>query len=129
MSKKILVVEDNGDIREIMQVYLGGLGFEVILAGDGSEGLAVATRERPDVIVTDASMPKLNGIEMIEQLRGRPEFTKVPIIIVTGVSSEMQDEAKAAGADRVLVKPTAPSALLAEINELIGAGLRNQYPY
>jgi DNA-binding response OmpR family regulator len=119
MSKKILVVDDNADMREIMQLYMGGQGFTVIIAGDGIEGIEVAKLENPDLIVTDARMPKLDGIEMVKRLRNQPQFNKVPIIIVTGVGSEMQRNAYNTGADCVLLKPVTPSELVAKINALI----------
>jgi DNA-binding response OmpR family regulator len=120
MSKKILVVDDNADMREIMQLYMGGQGFTVVIAGDGIEGIEVARLENPDLIVTDASMPILDGIEMVKRLRNQPQFNKVPIVIVTGVGSRMQREAQKCGADRVLIKPVTPSELVAKINELLG---------
>lgn len=118
--KKILVVDDNADMREIMQIYMGGLGFTVIVARDGIEGREVANLENPDLIVTDASMPRLNGIEMVKGLRGQPRFDSIPIIIVTGVGSAMQREAKKAGANCILIKPVTPSELVAKISELLG---------
>lgn len=121
MSKKILVVDDNPDTREIMQLYMDSQGFTVVIAGDGIEGIEVATLEKPDLIVTDASMPKLDGIEMVKRLRNQSQFNKVPIVIVTGVGSRMQREAQDCGADRVLIKPVTPSELVAKINELLGS--------
>lgn len=121
MSKKILVVDDNADMREIMQLYMSSEGFTVIIAGDGIEGIEVAKMENPDLIVTDAKMPKLDGIEMVKRLRNQPQFNKTPIIIVTGVGSEMQRNAQNCGADCVLIKPITPLELVAKIKVLTSA--------
>jgi two-component system chemotaxis response regulator CheY len=120
MSKRILVVDDNADMREIMQVYMGSLGLKVIVARDGVEGIEAANRENPDLIVTDAHMPNLDGVTMVKRLRNQPHFQSVPIVVLTGVGPEMQREAQKAGADRIFIKPVSPSELAAKINELLG---------
>lgn len=119
MPPKILVVEDSEDLREVMQLYLASEGFTVIVARDGVEGIDITTKQNPDLIITDAKMPGLDGIEMTRQLRANPSLNNIPIIIATGTSSRMQREAKMAGADEVLVKPVSPAELVSEINRLL----------
>lgn len=119
MPTKILVVEDSDDLRDIMQLYLASEGFTVIVARDGVEGIDITTKQNPDLIITDAKMPGLDGIEMTRQLRANPSLNNIPIIIATGTSSRMQREAKMAGADEVLVKPVSPAELVSEINRLL----------
>ena len=126
MAHKILIVDDNADMREIMQVYLSGYGFTVFVAKDGIAGIETAHAEHPDVIVTDARMPRLDGIKMVRQLRAQPQTSNVPVIIVTGIDSEQRDAAQEAGADRVLSKPVSPSELLSEIQVLIGSDMPSQ---
>ena len=121
MSKKILVVDDNADTREIMQIYMASLGLTVVSAADGFEGIEVANRENPDLIVTDACMPNLDGIAMVKRLRGQAHFNRLPIIIVTGITSEMQRAAQTAGADHIFVKPVSPTDLANKITELLGS--------
>jgi two-component system chemotaxis response regulator CheY len=119
MSKKILVVDDNADMREMLQIYLVSCGFTVMLAGDGNEGIEAAKTHSPDLIVTDASMPRVGGLEMTTRLRALPEFTNTPIIVVTG--SVVEDEAVRAGPTLVLLKPVLPISLAAKINEILGS--------
>jgi two-component system chemotaxis response regulator CheY len=119
MSKRILVVDDNADIREMMQVYISSLGLTVFSAGDGIEGIEAAKTHIPDLIVTDATMPKMDGIEMTNRLRALPQFISTPIIIVTGKSSTVEDEAVRLGPTLVLLKPVPPTSLAAKINELL----------
>ncbi len=107
-------------MREVMQLYLTSEGFTVIVARDGKEGIDAAVRENPELIVTDARMPTLDGIEMTKHLRAQSRFSNLPIIIVTGTSSRLQQEAKLAGADEVLVKPVSPGLLVSTINDLLG---------
>jgi DNA-binding response OmpR family regulator len=87
-AAKILVVEDNLDTRELLHLYLMMGGFSVITAEDGREGLDAAEAEHPDLIITDISMPHLNGIEMTRLLRAKADFESVPIVVLTAHRSE-----------------------------------------
>jgi DNA-binding response OmpR family regulator len=126
MPHKILVVEDDTDLREVMQLYLANEGFTVIVARDGNEGIDIATKENPELIVTDAKMPVLDGVEMTKQLRAQSRFSCIPIIIVTGTGSRLRREAEMAGADEVLVKPVSPAGLVIEIDKLLNAKIPRQ---
>ena len=119
MSHRILVVDDNDDTCEVMRLYLIHEGFTVIVARDGNEGSEAAVRESPDLIITDARMPNLDGIEMTKQLRAQSRFKQLPIIIVTGYSQEREREAWQAGADEVLIKPVSPASLVTRIRDLL----------
>ena len=121
MSKKILVVGDNADMRERMQVEIRSLGLTLISVGDGTAGIEAAKTHRPDLIVTDAVMPKMSGIEMTTRLRALPQFTNIPVIILTGKSSTVEDEAVRVGPTLVLIKPVQPTSVVAKINELLGS--------
>jgi DNA-binding response OmpR family regulator len=117
-SPKILVVEDDADTREMMKIYLGFQGFTVVVASNGNVGIEVATRETPDLIITDAKMPALDGIAMTRQLRAQPTFKGVPIIIMTGRDLEAE-QAMLVGANEIVNKPVSPDFLVAKINYLL----------
>src|ERR1700742_3430685 len=119
MPAKILVVEDNLDMREVLHLYLKTEGFEVVTASDGREGLYMARAEKPDLILTDIHMPELDGISMVRELRTEPELKDTPIIAVTAFGGQQQDEVIRAGADRAINKPTHFESLIDDINELL----------
>ena len=119
-APKILVVEDDSDMREMMKVYLAMQGFIVVDASDGNAGLRVATKESPDLIVTDSAMPTLDGIAMTRRLRAQSSFNDVPIIILTGRDLEAS-QARLSGANEVLNKPVSPDVLAAVINDLLSS--------
>ena len=81
--KKILVVDDNLDTRELTHLHLTTEGFTVIIAADAREGLYMAGVEHPDLIITDISMPGFTGIDMIKELRQQPDLANIPIIVLT----------------------------------------------
>lgn len=120
MKRKILLVEDSSDSREVLQVLLHLYGFDVLAAADGEEGLRLAAAEPPDLILTDLNMPKLNGIEMIRQLRAQPEFERVPIIATSAYTDGIAAQAIKAGANKNIVKPVDFEVLLATISTLLG---------
>ncbi len=102
---KILLVEDDQSLREIYGIRLTAEGYEIVPAGDGEEALAVAVRERPDLIISDVMMPKISGFDMLDILRSTPETKDIKVIMMTALSSEDQRErGEALGADRFLVK-------------------------
>ncbi|HVG20164.1 MAG TPA: response regulator [Blastocatellia bacterium] len=119
MPKKILVVEDNLDTRELFHLYLSTEGFTVVTASDGREGLYMAQAERPDLIITDMNMPNLDGITLVRQLRAQAEFKDVPIIVCTAFGIESRDNAIRAGANRAVDKPTHFEGIIDDINELL----------
>lgn len=102
---KILLVEDDKSLREIYGVRLMAEGYEIVSAGDGEEALAMAIKERPDLIVSDVMMPKISGFDMLDILRSTTETKDVKVIMMTALSSEDQRaRGESLGADRYLVK-------------------------
>ena len=102
---KILLVEDDKSLREIYGVRLMAEGYEIVSAGDGEEALAMAIKERPDLIVSDVMMPKISGFDMLDILRSTTETKDVKVIMMTALSSDDQRaRGEALGADRYLVK-------------------------
>ena len=102
---KILLVEDDNNLRDIYQARLAAEGYEIITAADGELALATAVKEKPDLIVSDVMMPKVSGFEMLDILRGTAGVQNTKVIMMTALS-QAEDRARAEklGADRYLVK-------------------------
>ena len=124
MPSKILVVDDSDDTREMMAKLLELESFTVVTAEDGSAGLDTADAERPDLIITDVNMPRMNGIEMIKRLREQDGFATVPIMAITAYGNGVAKEALEAGANRAATKPIQFTELVVEIKELLAASRR-----
>jgi two-component system cell cycle response regulator DivK len=120
MSNRILVIEDNEDNRRIIRDLLTSLGYELIEAADGMEGVAMAQSHRPDLILMDIQLPEMDGYEATRRIRAIPELADVPIIAVTSYALS-GDEVKArdAGCNGYVAKPFSPRELLAKIREFL----------
>ena len=102
---KIMVVEDDAALREIYSIRITAEGYEVVSAGDGEEALAMAVREKPDLILSDVMMPKISGFDMLDILRSTPETATIKVVMMTALSSDDQRQrGERLGADRYLVK-------------------------
>lgn len=102
---KVMVVEDDASLREIYGIRITAEGYEVVSAGDGEEALAVAVREKPDLILSDVMMPKISGFDMLDILRSTPETADIKVVMMTALSAEDQRQrGERLGADRYLVK-------------------------
>ena len=102
---KVMVVEDDASLREIYGIRIAAEGYEVVSAGDGEEALAMAVREKPNLILSDVMMPKISGFDMLDILRATPETAKIKIIMMTALSGDDQRQrGERLGADRYLVK-------------------------
>jgi CheY-like chemotaxis protein len=119
MSRKILVVEDNEDTRELLHMYFTNAGFIVVPAPDGADGIYLAKAEMPDAIITDISMPKVDGTEMIKRLRSDPQTRDIPILVFTAVGSSTTEEALAVGADQAFYKPFDFDELVRIVREML----------
>ena len=120
MSKRILVVEDQEDNRQILRDLLTSVGYEIIQAENGEEALATAARERPDLILMDIQLPLLDGYEVTRRIKADPALRASPIIAVTSYAlSGDEGKARAAGCDAYVTKPYNPRALLAKIREYV----------
>ena len=120
MSKRILVVEDTEVNRQIIRDLLSSVGYELIEAADGPEGVAMAQSQHPDLILMDIQLPQMDGYEATRRIRAIPELARVPIIAVTSYALS-GDEAKtrAAGCDGYVAKPFSPRQLLAKVREFL----------
>lgn len=102
---KVMVVEDDAALREIYSIRITAEGYEVVSAGDGEEALAVAVREKPDLILSDVMMPKISGFDMLDILRNTPETANIHVIMMTALSADDQRaRGERLGCDRYLVK-------------------------
>ena len=123
--KKILVVDDNLDTRELTHLHLTTEGFTVIIAADAREGLYMAGVEHPDLIITDISMPGFTGMDMIKELRQQPDLAKIPIIVLTAFGREEMDEAIRIGANRAMRKPIRLDELADNVSEMLSESKGN----
>lgn len=102
---KILLVEDDNNLREIYQARLQAEGYQIVTASDGEEALVVAKSEKPDLIISDIMMPKISGFEMLDILRNTEGLKNVKVIMLTALGqNDDQERANKLGADRYLVK-------------------------
>lgn len=124
MTRKILVVDDNIDTRELTHLHLTTEGFVVVIASDGREGLYMAVAEQPDLIIVDISKPEPGGTELVKQLRGQPELDNVPILVLTAFGNEEMDHAIRAGAHRAMSKPVHLDSLMDEVRGLLAESER-----
>jgi len=116
---KVLVVEDNSDARKVLRLILEQEHLEVVEAKDGIEGLERATAESPDLVITDLSMPRMSGWEMIGRLRKSAAHKRLPILAITAYGIEKAMEAIKAGASRALARPVENHLLLTIVNDLL----------
>ena len=122
-------VEDDAQIRKLVQAALRALSHELHFATNGREGLALVERVRPDVLFTDVSMPEMDGLQMVDALRRKPEFASLRVVFVTASVNREQIErytARAApsrppGSPSFIAKPFSPAELRAHIERLVPA--------
>lgn len=119
MTKKVLTVDDSRTMRDMLKLALLNAGFEVSQAVDGMDGLEVLKSNRPDVIVTDINMPKLDGFGFIEAVRASSEFRSIPILVLTTErDDDKKSKARNAGATGWIVKPFDPEKLISAIRRV-----------
>jgi two-component system cell cycle response regulator DivK len=120
MSKRILVVEDQADNRQILRDLLRSVGYEVVESEDGQAALVAAKSQRPDLILMDIQLPLMDGYEATRRIKADPDLRAIPIIAVTSYAlSGDEDKAQAAGCDDYVTKPYSPRQLLAKIKEYL----------
>jgi two-component system cell cycle response regulator DivK len=120
MSKKILVVEDQEDNRQILRDLLSSVGYEMSEAENGVEALAAVAKQRPDLILMDIQLPIMDGYEATRRIKSDPATKSIPIIVVTSYAlSGDEGKARAAGCDAYVTKPYSPRQLLAKVKEFL----------
>jgi DNA-binding response OmpR family regulator len=120
MPKKILLVEDEKDLASTIFFRLSTKGYEVILAYDGQEGLDKARADKPDLIILDLMLPKIDGYKVCALLKSDSRYSNIPILIFSArAQDEDRKKAKEAGADFYMTKPFEPEVLLSKLKELL----------
>jgi two-component system, cell cycle response regulator DivK len=120
MSKRILVVEDQEDNRQILRDLLGSVGYDMTEAWDGEAGITAAKQQHPDLILMDIQMPQMDGYEATRRIKADPELKSIPVIVVTSYAlSGDEGKAREAGCDAYVTKPYSPRQLLAKIKEFL----------
>jgi DNA-binding response OmpR family regulator len=113
---RILVVDDDPDVRQFVVVNLSAQGWECIEAEDGEQGLELALVSAPDLILTGSMMPKMDGLEVVRRLRADPRTNAIPVVMLTARSRpEDMEQGLAAGADDYITKPFEPRYLIARL--------------
>ncbi len=120
---KLLLVEDNLMGRKMLVRRLTRKGFEVVVAADGAEAISLVTRERPDLVIMDLSLPVMDGWEATRRIKGQAETRDIPVIALTAhAMAGDRDSALEAGCDDYEAKPVEFKRLLDKIERLLGAG-------
>lgn len=120
MAKRILLVDDERDLVTTVTFRLEASGYEVIPAYDGQEGLEKAKKEKPDLIILDLMLPKMDGYKVCGLLKADARYNKIPIIMFTARAQETDIEmGKETGAEAYITKPFEPQVLLSKIEELL----------
>lgn len=121
MAKRILIVEDYSHVVEILKMRLEAAGFDVLTAYDGHEGLNKARTEKPDLIILDIMLPKLNGYKVCRFLKFDAKYRDIPIFMLTSRSKASDEEVgKKTGADEYIRKPYDPKKLMSLIFRYLG---------
>ena len=121
--KRILVVEDDDDMRELMRRTLERRGYDVVTASDGIEGFDLALGLRPDLIITDIHMPAADGAHLVRRVRDTLELLATPIIVTTGYGTGSATLTLSQGADAYEPKPVDPASLLQNVERLLSGGV------
>ena len=120
-KKRILIIEDETELVKAIQIRLEQAGYEVLDAYDGQEGLEKAKKEKPDLIILDLMLPKMDGHKVCGLLKKDTRFAKIPIIILTAKAQESDEKLSfEVGADAYITKPFQHEVVLAKIKELLG---------
>ena len=123
-SKKILVVDDNRTIKMLLEKRLAAEGYKVFTASDGREGLATATREMPDLILSDVDMPVMDGGEMVSKLKASIQTSHIPVIFLTSLISKDENMRPASGDNWYISKMANPAELLIAVRERLALSLK-----
>ncbi len=116
MTKRILSIEDQADNRRIIRDLLMSAGYEVIEAVKGDEGVSMAERQKPDLILMDIQLPGIDGYEATRRIKAHPALAQIPIIVVTSYAlSGDEDKARSAGCDAYIAKPFDAMELLSMV--------------
>lgn len=120
MAKRVLIVDDNEDNRQILIDLLSANGFQVLEALTGADAVDIAIREAPDLVLMDIQLPGIDGHEATRRIKAIPALARTPVIAVTSYALAGDDrKATDAGCDAYITKPYSPRALLARVREIL----------
>lgn len=117
---KVLLVDDTKTLLSLVQIYLMGLGIEFAIAADGLEGLEKAKAQKPDLVIADVRMPRMDGFELCAALRADPALCEVPVVLLTSLNDDAsREKGKLVGAAAFLNKPISVDALRAVVTRIL----------
>ena len=121
MKGKILVVDDDNVTLTMLKMILSRHGYHTLSARDGAEGLDLASKEKPDVVITDMLLPKIHGLDLCTKIKQDPQLKKIKVFLMTAVykGAAFQFEAKNCGADHFLEKPIDTNELIKKLDEFL----------
>ncbi|MFA5320607.1 MAG: response regulator [Candidatus Omnitrophota bacterium] len=120
-TKKVLLVDDEPELLEMVKMRLEANNFEVITASDGQDALGIVRRVRPDIVILDIMLPKLDGFKVCRMFKFDDKYKSIPVILLTArVRETDRKTASEVGADAFITKPFEPQALLSNIYRLLG---------
>jgi CheY-like chemotaxis protein len=116
----VLIVEDTNEQRDLVSMYLEMSGYHVEVANDGLQGLAQARKLKPDLILLDLGMPKMDGYQMIAELRADEKLKDIPVVVISAwTAATHRDRARAAGADAFITKPFELGHILSTVQKYV----------
>jgi len=120
---KILIIDDEADLVNMLKMRLEAAGYDVISAGDGQEGLGIIRKSKPDLVVLDLMLPGMDGYKVCGLLKNDKRYSEIPVIIFSARAQQSDMKmGEEVGADAYITKPFEPKALLDKIEELIKRG-------
>lgn len=120
MSKTILVVDDESDVLSLMKVRLEGAGYKVLSAPSGEKGLALLEKNKPDLVLLDLLLPRMQGEEICQNIKSDHRFKQIPVIVITAHATRIKETVNKICADDHILKPFEPAELLFKIKKFIG---------
>lgn len=121
--KTVLIVDDEPTIRTLVNAILDGPGLRTIEAADGFEAIDMARRHRPDLVLLDVVMPRMDGLSACQRMKADRAMARTPVLLLTALQQEPeQQRARQAGADGVVQKPFSPAALRATVDSFLNGG-------
>jgi len=120
MTKKILIIEDEKNLVELLKINFEAAGFEVMFANDGEEGLLQTKTEKPDAIILDIRLPIINGWDVCKTIKSNPATSNILVIILTAATQKSDyEESKKAGCDMYITKPFDPIELVSIVSNIL----------
>ena len=127
MRQKILLVDDEEDILEFLSYNLRKDGFEILTANNGSKGLVLAKKHKPDLVILDVMMPEMDGVDVCQRIRELPELDETLVLFLSARAEDYSELAGfSAGADDYITKPIKPKLLISRVNAILRRKSRNK---